>query len=117
MILERTLKNAKTVAAENENAAFALMKEGKAEGYAQNRFMLRARAETLPGARLLDDSFAGLHLAFAVPKNRPAAARYVAQFVEKAKGDGTVQRVIQDAGLRGEVNVAPPEQESPYKGM
>jgi polar amino acid transport system substrate-binding protein len=117
MVLARTLKNATVLAAENEDAAFASMKEGKAQGYAQNRFILRSRASTLPGSRLLEDSFAGLHLAFAVPKNRPEAARYVAQFVEKAKADGTVQRVIVDAGLKGEVNVAPVEQEAPYKGM
>src|SRR5438093_1222720 len=71
MILERTLKNARVVAADNENAAFALMRDGQAEGYAQNRFMLRARAQTLPGSRLLDDAFSGLQLAFALPKNRP----------------------------------------------
>src|SRR5439155_1505120 len=46
MILERTLKYAKVVAAENENAAFGLMKIGQADGYAQNRFMLRARARS-----------------------------------------------------------------------
>ena len=117
MVLSRTLKNATVLAAENEDAAFASMKEGKAQGYAQNRFMLRARAATLPGARLLDDSFAGLQLAFAVPKNRPAAARYMAQFVEEAKASGVVQRAIEDAGLKGEVSVAPREQEAPYKGM
>jgi polar amino acid transport system substrate-binding protein len=117
MVLARTLKNATVLAAENEDAAFASMKDGKAQGYAQNRFMLRARAATLPGARLLEDSFAGLHLAFALPKNRPAAARYVAQFVEQAKASGVVQRAIEDAGLKGEVSVAPREQEAPYKGM
>jgi polar amino acid transport system substrate-binding protein len=117
MVLSRTLKNATVLAAENEDAAFASMKEGKAQGYAQNRFMLRARAATLPGARLLEDSFAGLHLAFAMPKNRPAAARYVAQFVEQSKVNGAVQRAIEGAGLQGEVSVAPPEQESSYKGM
>jgi len=117
MVLARTLKNATVLAAENEDAAFASMKEGKAQGYAQNRFILRARASTLPGSRLLEDSFAGLHLAFAVPKNRPEAARYVAQFVEKAKADGTVQRVIVDAGLKGEVNVGPVEQGGPYTGV
>jgi len=120
MVLSRTLKNATVLAAENEDAAFGSMKDGKAQGYAQNRFMLRARAATLPGSRLLDDSFAGLHLAFAVPTNRPAAVRYVAQFVEQAKASGAVQRAIDDAGLRGEVSVAPPErpmQASPYGGM
>jgi len=107
MILERTLKNAKVLAADNENDAFGLMREGKAEGYAQNRFILRSRAQTLPGSRLLDDAFSGLQLAFAVPKNRPAAAQYVAVFVEEAKKSGAVQRAIDSAGLAGEVRVAP----------
>lgn len=117
MILQRTLKNATVSAAENENAAFALMQEGKADGYAQNRFMLRARAATLPGSRLLDDSFAGLQLAFAVPKNRPAAATYVARWVEDAKASGAVQRAIDAAGLAGEVRVAPLEQQRPREAM
>jgi len=107
MILERTLKQARVASAENENAAFALMKEGKAEGYAQNRFMLRARAETLPGARILDDSFAGLRLAFALPKGRPEAVRFVNAFVEEAKASGTVQRAIDAAGIGADVRVAP----------
>ncbi|MBI3372342.1 MAG: transporter substrate-binding domain-containing protein [Betaproteobacteria bacterium] len=109
MILERTLKNAKAVAAETENAAFALMKEGKAEGYAQNRFMLRARAETLPGSRVLDDAFAGLRLSFALPRGRPAAAQLVGAFVEDAKASGAVQRAIDASGLGGDVRVAPAE--------
>jgi polar amino acid transport system substrate-binding protein len=109
MILERTLKNARVVPADNENAAFALMRDGQAEGYAQNRFMLRARAQTLPGSRLLDDAFSGLRLAFALPKNRPAAAQYVAAFVEEAKASGAVQRAIDAAGLAAEVKVAPAE--------
>ena len=107
MILQRTLKNAQVVAADNENAAFALMKDGQAEGYAQNRYMLRARAQTLPGSRLLDDAFSGLSLAFALPKGRPAAAQYVADWVEQAKTSGAVQRAIDAAGLQGEVKVAP----------
>jgi polar amino acid transport system substrate-binding protein len=106
MTLQRTLKNATVALAENENAAFALMKDGQAEGYAQNRFMLRARAATLPGSRLLDDSFAGLHLAFALPKDRPAAGAYVGQWLEAAKASGTVQGAIDNAGLAGEVKVA-----------
>jgi polar amino acid transport system substrate-binding protein len=106
MILERTLKNAKTVAAENENAAFALMKDGRADGYAQNRFMLRARAATLPGSRLLDDAFSSLSLAFALPKGRPQAALFVNAFVEDAKASGVVQKAIDAAGVGGDVSVA-----------
>jgi polar amino acid transport system substrate-binding protein len=109
MILERTLKNAKVVAAENENAAFALMRDGMAQGYAQNRFMLRERAQTLPGSRVLEDAFAGLRLCFALPKNRPAALAYVGRFVEEAKASGVVQRAIDAAGVGGDVKVAPPD--------
>ena len=109
MILQRTLKHAVVVAAENENAAFDLMKDGKAEGYAQNRFMLRGRAATLPGSRVLDDAFAGLRLSFALPKNRPAAAQFVAAFIEEAKASGAVQSAIDAAGVGGDVKVAPRE--------
>jgi polar amino acid transport system substrate-binding protein len=109
IILERTLKHATVAQAENENAAFALMKDGKADGYAQNRFMLRARAQTLPGSRIIDDSFAGLRLAFALPKARPAASRFVAAFIEDAKASGVVQKAIDAAGLAGDVKVAPAE--------
>lgn len=106
MILERTLKHATVVPAANENEAFALMRDGQAEGYAQNRFMLRARAATLPGSRVLDDAFAGLQLAFAVPKNRPEAAKFVADFVEEMKRTGGVQLAIDAAGMKDEVRVA-----------
>src|SRR5258706_1053302 len=109
IILERTLKHATVAQAENENAAFALMKEGRADGYAQNRFMLRARAQTLPGSRILDDSFAGLRLAFALPKARPAAARFVAAFIAGAKTSGVVQKAIDVAGMAGDVKVASAE--------
>jgi hypothetical protein len=74
-----------------------------------DRFMLRARAATLPGSRVLDDAFAGLRLSFPLPKNRPAALAYVARFVEEAKGSGVVQRAIDDAAVGGDVKVAPAE--------
>lgn len=109
IVLERTLKHATVAQAENENAAFALMKEGKADGYAQNRFMLRARAQTLPGSRIIDDSFAGLRLAFALPKARPAASQFVAAFIADAKASGVVQKAIDVAGMAGDVKVAPAE--------
>jgi polar amino acid transport system substrate-binding protein len=72
--------------------------------------MLRARAATLPGSRVLDDAFAGLRLAFAVPKNRPAAAEYVGRFVEQAKASGLVQKAIDEAGVAADVKVAPAAQ-------
>jgi len=106
LFLERTLKNATVVTAENEPAAFALLREGKTQAYAQNRFLLLGLADSLPGARVVDDRFSVAELALALPKGRPAALGYVSAFVESAKRSGTVARAIGDAGLRG-VAVAP----------
>ncbi|MGZ5684199.1 MAG: transporter substrate-binding domain-containing protein [Usitatibacter sp.] len=106
MILERMLKNARVVTTETEAAAFDLLREGKAEAYAQNRFLLLGQAEQLPGSRVLDDSFAAIEVAFALPKGRPEALAYVSDFVERSKQSGAVLRAIQAAELRG-VRVAP----------
>jgi polar amino acid transport system substrate-binding protein len=51
LFLERTLKSAKVVQADNEPAAFGLIKDGRAQVYAQNRYMLLGLADGLPGAR------------------------------------------------------------------
>src|SRR6267154_4633156 len=55
LYLQRELKQAQVVQAENEPAAFNLIKEGKAQVYAQNRYMLLGLAENFPGARVLED--------------------------------------------------------------
>ncbi len=106
LLLERSLKSASLVPAENEPAAFGMIRDGKAQAYAQNRYMLLGLAETLPGARVLEDSFAVAELAIALPKGRPAALAYVANFVEQSKKSGSVARAIEGARLRG-VRVAP----------
>jgi polar amino acid transport system substrate-binding protein len=106
LFLERTLKEAQVVQADNEPAAFALIKEGKAQVYAQNRYMLLGLADGLPGARVLDDRFAAAEMCLVVPKGRAAALAYVSEFVEQSKQSGTVQRAIDEAKLRG-VSVAP----------
>ena len=108
LYLERTLKQAKVIAADNEPAAFALLKEGKAQAYAQNRYMLLGLADGLPGARVAPDRFSAAEMCLVLPKGRLAALAYVSAFVDYAKQDGTVQRAINDAGLRG-VTVAAPQ--------
>ncbi len=101
LVLERTLKQASLVPAANEPAAFELVREGKAQAYAQNRYMLLGLAERLPGGRVLDDRFAAVDLAIALPKGRPAALAYVSEFVEQAKASGEVGRAIDSSGIRG----------------
>jgi polar amino acid transport system substrate-binding protein len=106
LFLERTLKQAKVVQADNEPAAFGLIKDGKAQVYAQNRYLLLGLAAGLPGARVLEDRFAAAEMCFVVPKGRGAAIAYVSEFVEQSKQSGAVRRAIDEAKLRG-VSVAP----------
>jgi polar amino acid transport system substrate-binding protein len=106
LFLERTLKAAKVVQADNEPAAFGLVKEGRAQVYAQNRYMLLGLADGLPGARVLEDRFSAAEMCLVVPKGRTAALAYVSDFVEQSKQSGAVQRAIDEAKLRG-VAVAP----------
>ena len=106
LYLQRTLKEAQVVQAENEPAAFNLVKEGKAQVYAQNRYMLLGLADSLPGARVLEDRFSAAEMCIVLPKGRPAALAYVSEFVVQSKKSGMVQRAIETAKLRG-VRVAP----------
>src|SRR5882672_11207453 len=106
LFLQRTLKSAQVMQADNEPAAFGLIKDGKAQVYAQNRYMLLGLADGLPGARVLEDRFSAAEMCLVVPKGREAALAYVSEFVEASKKSGTVQRAIDEAKLRG-VSVAP----------
>src|SRR5215510_14095703 len=106
LFLQRTLKSAQVLQADNEPAAFNLVKEGKAQVYAQNRYLLLGRVEELPGSRVLDDRFSAAEMCLVLPKGRANALAYVSDFVESSKKSGTVQRAIDDAKLRG-VSVAP----------
>jgi polar amino acid transport system substrate-binding protein len=106
LFLQRTLKQAELMPAENEPAAFDLIKQGKAQAYAQNRTMLLGLAKGLPGARVLEDRFSAAEMTLVLPKGRPAALAYVNVFVEQSKSSGVVLRAIEASGLRG-VSVAP----------
>ena len=106
LFLQRTLKAAEVLQADNEPAAFALLKEGKAQAYAQNRYLLLGLAEGVPGSRVLEDRFSAAEMCLVVPKGRSAALAYVSEFVEQSKRSGAVQRAIDQARLRG-VTVAP----------
>jgi polar amino acid transport system substrate-binding protein len=105
LYLERTLKQAALTPAENEPAAFELIKQGKAQAYAQNRYMLLGLAAGLPGARVLEDRFSSAEMCLVLPKGRPAALEYVGAFVRHAKSAGRVRSAIDRSGLVG-VNVA-----------
>jgi polar amino acid transport system substrate-binding protein len=106
LLLERTLKNATLVSAENEPAVFESLRAGKVDAIAQNRFLLLGLADRLPGSRVVDDRFAAAEMTIVLPKGRAAALGYVGGFVADAKKSGSVARAIEASALRG-VSAAP----------
>src|SRR5256885_15045205 len=66
LYLQREFKQAQVVQAENEPAAFNLIREGKAQVYAQNRYMLLGLADSLPGARVLEDRVSAAEMSIAL---------------------------------------------------
>src|SRR5215470_16248821 len=77
LFLQRSLKSAQVMQADNEPAAFDLIKEGKAQAYAQNRYLLLGRVDELPGSRVLDDRFSAAEMCLVLPKGRANALAYV----------------------------------------
>lgn len=103
----KALKHASLVRASDEAGACGLLKAGSAEVLASNKQRLLSAAETNPGYRLLEGRFTAIQHAVGVPMGRSAAAAYVRDFIEEVKASGFIQRVLEEAGLRGVV-VAPP---------
>jgi len=105
--LSKSLKNATLLHVATVEEQFEMVRSGKADAITSGRPVLANLAARLPGARVLDGSFASSRIAVAVPKNRPAALEYVSDFMEAAKASGSVQRAFDNAGLK-DVTVAPP---------
>jgi hypothetical protein len=58
-------------------------------------------ADLVPGARILDDRFAVLHIALGVQKGRAAGLAYADTFIKQAIASGLVRQSIERDGLRG----------------
>ena len=106
-ILSKTLKNATIMRVKSQPESAALLDAGKADVYAATKTALFTVAASRPGSRILEGRFLVEPRGIAVPKGRdPAAAAFVAKFVQEAKAKGMIQAAIERAGLRGVV-VAP----------
>jgi polar amino acid transport system substrate-binding protein len=107
LYLSRTLKKAQIVRAEGIPASFRLFVDQKLEVLAGLKPGLLADAPKLPGSRLLEGQFTAVQQSIGVPKGRPAAAKYLREFVEDAKRSGLVRQLVEKHNVKG-VNVAPP---------
>ena len=108
LALERILKHAEANAVDIPDAAFELVRTGKADAYASPRPPILEYAAQLPGARVLDDRYGANLQAIAVAKDQPIRLTYLNAFVEEAKESGLLQQIIDRAGQRG-IQVAPAE--------
>lgn len=101
LFLSRNLKSAKVLRFPGgAEAAIQALTSGKADAYAENAHMLSLYADRLPGARVLEGRYTVIQHAIATPQGKAAAAEYVRNFVEEAKGNETVAEAIRAAGLR-----------------
>ncbi len=94
-------KNAERVYADVPDAAFELLRAGKADVLAGIRPGLIGYAAKLPGSRVLADSYGANILALAVAKKQDARLAFVSEFIVEARASGLVQQGIDSAGLRG----------------
>src|SRR5215472_11359644 len=96
LYLSRNLKRANLVRADNAEAAFKLLAEGRVEALAGLSQALVSLSEKLPGSRMIDGRFMAVPQSVGTPKGRDAGFVYLRAFVEEAKASGMVARSIQN---------------------
>lgn len=105
LYLTRALKNAELLRAQGISGAVELFTKEHLDALAGLRPALVAEAGNLPNTRILDGKFTAVQQAIGVPKGRPAAAGFLANFVEDAKASGLVAGLIEKHGVVGRLSV------------
>jgi polar amino acid transport system substrate-binding protein len=101
LYLTRALKQAQLVRTDSIAAAVELLRTGAVNAVALNRPSLIAQSAALPGSRVLNDGFADIYSAMAVPKGHDGRLAYINEFIEDAKASGLVRRMIETLGMQG----------------
>ena len=107
LYLSRELHHARIVRAESSPAAIDLFLKDRLDAVAGVRQPLAAAAAGRRDLRVIDASFMVIRQAAGAPKGRPAAARYLGEFIEENKASGFVARALRESGV-ADVTVAPP---------
>jgi polar amino acid transport system substrate-binding protein len=101
LYLSRELKQAQLVRVPTSAVVADTLVSGSYEVAAGVRQQLEADAKRIPNVRLLDTRFMVINQAMALPKGRPAGARYLGEFVESMKASGFVAKALQANGIEG----------------
>src|SRR5882724_298207 len=101
-VLLRIIKNAEIIPVPGgfEPACEALT-TGRADVYGENLHLAHRVADALSGAHVLPGRFNVVQMAVGVRKRAAAALPMIDEFVNRMCSDGTVQKAIAEAGLRG----------------
>jgi len=101
LALTRQVKHAKLVGADLPRAALDLLLAGQADALAAPRDQLVDYSLTLPGLRVLADSYGTNNVGIAVAKGRPERLAFITEFVDGAKSSGLIERIIARGRLHG----------------
>jgi polar amino acid transport system substrate-binding protein len=89
------------VYADEYDPTFELLRTGNAEAFASIREMLLQYSARLPGSRVLEDNYQSNFAGVAVPKGNAGRLAYISDLLDGMKRDGSLQRIINGAELRG----------------
>ena len=98
MRLTPLIKRAEVILEENEVAAFALLRAGRADVFASTRQYLVRISNNLPDSQVLTDYYGANLNRMVVPKGHAGWLAYVTEFVEQAKASGLIQKAIDRDG-------------------
>jgi polar amino acid transport system substrate-binding protein len=99
LFLSRELKQATIVRADSTPGSITMMVDQKLDAVAGVRTALAAESRRMPGTRVMSGHFMTIPQGAGIPKGRPAAARFVRQFIEEMKSSGFVAASLKRHGL------------------
>jgi polar amino acid transport system substrate-binding protein len=105
--ISNTLKNVRLIgvpiALSSAQRVAEMLKNGEADAYSNLTHLLTLAQINLPGWRILPGSYMMPVFSIGYPKDRPAGATYVNNFIEEMKKHGFIQKAIDRANLKGAV--------------
>jgi len=90
----RTLSHTVPAPVRSAEEAFALLRDGKADAVALSRDSLEQALPDMPGTRITPGGFQHMPVGVAVPRGNTAGLAVVTAWLEGAKADGTVGRML-----------------------
>src|SRR4051812_15980842 len=93
----------KTIEIDTLKAAGEMLARGEIDAFATNNAILYQLSDAVPGARVLPGRWGMEHFGAAIPHGRAAGLPFLRDFIAKAKADGSVEKAVARAGLRGTV--------------